>query len=265
MNIFLHELKSYRKSTLIWTCSLAGLTIFLLSLYPAFSNDASEAAKMLQGFPEGIRKAFGLTLENLTSFLGFYSFIFTYVLLLGAIQAMNLGVSIISKEVSLKTADFLLSKPVSRVKVVTSKILAGISCLLISDVIYIAVAGAMVLAVKNGAVSTKIFIMISITLFFVQLIFFAIGFIVSVIAPKIRSVISISLSTVFAFFITDMLGSVIGEKAVRYVTPFKYFDRMYIIKNASYEARFIVIEIVFVAAVISAGYFIYSRKDIHTV
>ena len=178
---------------------------------------------------------------------------------------MNLGVSIISKEVSLKTADFLLSKPVSRVKVVTSKILAGISCLLISDVIYIAVAGAMVLAVKNGAVSTKIFIMISITLFFVQLIFFAIGFIVSVIAPKIRSVISISLSTVFAFFITDMLGSVIGEKAVRYVTPFKYFDRMYIIKNASYEARFIVIEIVFVAAVISAGYFIYSRKDIHTV
>ena len=39
MNMFLHELKSYRKSTIIWTCSLVGLIIMFLPIFPSFSND----------------------------------------------------------------------------------------------------------------------------------------------------------------------------------------------------------------------------------
>ena len=119
--------------------------------------------------------------------------------------------------------------------------------------------------VKTEDYSYKIFFMISITLFFVQLMFLALGIIISVMVPKIKSVIPISLGTVFGFFIIGMLASTIGDDAMRYITPFKYFDTTYIIKNSGYEASFIIIEIVFIIVAITASYFVYSKKDIHAV
>jgi ABC-2 type transport system permease protein len=95
--------------------------------------------------------------------------------------------------------------------------------------------------------------------------FLALGVVVSVVAGKIKSVISISLSTVFGFFIVSMLGSVIGDKAVRYISPFKYFDLVYIVKNAAYETSFIIIGLLFVITSIAASYLIYVKKDIHAV
>jgi ABC-2 type transport system permease protein len=82
---------------------------------------------------------------------------------------------------------------------------------------------------------------------------------------KIRSVLSVSLGTVFGFFIINMFGSVIGEEALRYITPFKYFETGYIIKNGSYEVQFVILSLAFVIAATAASYIIYSRKDIHAV
>jgi ABC-2 type transport system permease protein len=177
---------------------------------------------------------------------------------------MNLGVSIISKEVRDKTADFLLTKPVSRKEILTNKILAALASLVLTNLIYLAITIATAFAVASDF-SFKKFFMISITLFFVQLMFASLGVIVSVLAGKIKSVISISLSTVFGFFIVSMLGSVIGDKAVRYISPFKYFDLEYIVKNAAYETNFILIGIIFVIVSIGASYIVYVKKDIHAV
>ncbi|HEY5585290.1 MAG TPA: ABC transporter permease subunit, partial [Ruminiclostridium sp.] len=177
---------------------------------------------------------------------------------------MNIGVSIVSKEVREKTADFLLTKPVSRVSIMTSKLLAALACLVITNIIYLLITVPMTLTVKT-AFSMKIFMMISATLFFVQLMFVSLGVIVSVIAGNIKSVISVSLSTVFGFFVISMLGSVIGDKAVRYISPFKYFDYEYIIKNAAYETPFLIVGIIFVIVAIAASYLVYVKKDVHAV
>lgn len=114
MNIFFHELKAYRKSTIIWACSLSAVAVLLLSMYPDFLTNEAEMKKLLEGYPEAVRKAIGVSIESFFTILGFYSYVFLYVMLSGSIQAMNFAVSIISKEVRQKTADFLLTKPVSR-------------------------------------------------------------------------------------------------------------------------------------------------------
>jgi ABC-2 type transport system permease protein len=264
MNIFLHELRAYRKSTIIWTCSLAALIILYLAIFPAFLKDVAEAKKLLEGFPEGVRKALGISLENFFTLLGFYSYIFLFITLCGAIQAMNLGTSIISKEVRDKTADFLLTKPVSRRRIMTAKLMAALASLVITNVIYLIIAGYAALLVKSEAFSMRIFLMISITLFFVQLIFMALGVLVSVVVPRIKSVLPVSLGTVFGFFILNMFDSLIGEKTLRYITPFKYYDTAYIIKNASYETSFIITEILFIVLSMTVSYWVYSKKDIDT-
>ena len=122
MNIFLHELKAYRKSTIIWACSMSVVAVLFLVMYIGVSKDAEGFKAALQGYPEPIRKALGLSLEIATTMLGFYSFMFGYIILCGAIQAMNLGTSIVSKEVRDKTADFLMTKPVSRKQILTAKL-----------------------------------------------------------------------------------------------------------------------------------------------
>jgi ABC-2 type transport system permease protein len=111
----------------------------------------------------------------------------------------------------------------------------------------------------------KIFILMTLTLFIVQLFFLGLGFLVSVTAPKIRSVLTISLSTVFVFFIIGVFESIIGSKAVRYITPFRFFDNQYIIEKGSYEPAFLVLEAVFLAVAIIAAYYFYQKRDIRTI
>ena len=265
MNMFLREIKTYRKSTIIWTCALVAMSILFLSLFPSFSKDVVEFNKILENFPEGVRKAFGISTESIATFIGFYSYTFLYILLCGAIQAMNLGLSILSKEGREKTADFLLTKPVTRMQIVTSKLLASLTSLIITNAIYIALTTIIALIVTDERFDLKIFFMIAITLFFIQLMFLSLGIFISVVVPKIKSVIPISLSIVFGFFIISMFASVIGENSIRYITPFKYFDTAYIIKNSAYEVSFIVIEIIFIIVITAISYIIYSKKDIHAV
>lgn len=262
MNIFLYELKAYRKSVIIWACSMAALAVLYMFIFTAISSDIEDFLQVLRNMPDVVRKALSIYVEGMSNFVGFYSFVFVYIVLCGAIQAMNLGISIVSKEVREKTADFLLTRPVSRKKILASKILAALVSLVITNVIYLAITVPMTFIVKSDF-SIKIFLMISVTLFFVQLMFMALGVIVSVIIWRIRSVISISLSTVFGFFIIGSLGSIIGDEASRYISPFKYFDTAYIIKHASYEVSFIIIGIIFVIATIAASFLLYDKKDIH--
>lgn len=261
MNIFLHELKTYRKSIIIWALSMAALAVMYIFI---FNNVGEDIVNMLNSLPETAKKALSIFTDSLSTLEGFYSFVFVYVILCGAIQAMNLGVSIVSKEIRDKTADFLMTKPVSRKTVLTAKMLAALITLILTNILYLAVTLPMTLTVKSDF-NMKVFLMISATLFFVQLIFASIGIIVAVLVGKIKSVISVSLSTVFGFFIVGMLGSIIGDKAVRYITPFKYFDLEYIVKNAAYETSFVVVAVIFVISAIAASYFVYIKKDIHAV
>ncbi len=265
MNIFLHELKAYRKSTLIWAGSLAAITIFFLAMYPAFARDVNATMKIMEGFPEAFRKAFGIYMENFLTPLGFYAYILVYVILCGAIQAMNTGTSILSKEIRDRTADFLMTKPVSRVRILTSKLLAAFTSIVFTNIILVAVALLTMLALNTGDLDMKLFFMVSVTLFFLQLIFLAMGILLSAAVSKIKSVISVSVGTVFGFFILNMLDSILGEKVIRYLTPFKYFDTVYILKNASYETPYLITGAAFIVAAVAASYAVYSRKDVHAV
>ncbi|CAH2714735.1 hypothetical protein BACCIP111895_01911 [Neobacillus rhizosphaerae] len=265
MNIFLHELRAYRKSTIIWSISLTLIVVFYLSLYPSFAHDAEEFTKILEGYPEAIRNAIGINLGGFFTILGFYCFPLSFITLCGAIQAMNLGTSIVSKEVREKTADFLLTKPVTRTRILTSKLLAVLTAIVLTNIVYLAAASIMAFQVKTEDFSFKLFIMLSLTLFFVQLIFLALGLIISVIVSKLKSVLTVSLGTVFAFYFLGMLSSTSGEEAKRYISPFKYFDTAYIMKHASYESSFLIAGAIIIILAIVASYFVYTKKDIHAV
>lgn len=266
MNIFLHELKSLRKSTIIWTCSMIALAVLYFSIYPSMVNDAESFKELLGNYPAPVRAMLGINLDYITSILGFYSMIFSFIILCGAIQSMNLGLSIISKESRERTADFLLVKPVSRSAIVSAKLMAAFTAIVVTDAVFFVVSTIVANSVKTADFSGKLFFMINLTLFFIQLIFLAIGLAISVFFNKLKSVLPISLGVVFGFY---MIGALLAagkeEDMVRLISPFKYFDIPYIINNASYETAYLIASAVIVIAAVAVSYIIYIKKDIHAV
>lgn len=266
MNIYRYELKSLRKSAIIWICTMVGLVVLFLSIYPSMSSDTVDYKELLAGYPATVRAMLGINLDYIASILGFYSMIFSFVILCGAIQAMNLGVSILSKESREQTADFLLVKPISRSAIISAKLLAAFTVILATNIVFCIAAPIIANIVKVEDYSNKIFFMINLTLFFVQLIFLAIGVFVSVFFNKIKNVLPISLGFVIGFY---MIGALLatGKNAeeIRFISPFRYFDITYIIKNSSYETSYLILGAVIVVISVIASYIIYCRKDIHAV
>jgi len=264
VSIYAHERKMLRRSTWSWTITLCLLAFFFFSLFPAFSRDSMVTRKLLEAFPELIRELIGISLNTFFSPYGFYAFIFAYVILLGSIQAMNNGLMLLSKETRDKTIDFLLSKPITRYQVLTSKILAGLEAMVVTTSVYTLFTLPLVQFFSKSPLQLKdIFslLLINLSLLFVQCIFFALGLLLSVIIPKIKSTISITLITVFSFFILDMFNAVVDDEKLRYILPYKYFNPLYILNNQSYEWIFLVITALFVIGAVAFTYKLNQKKD----
>lgn len=266
MNIFLYEFKSLMKSTIKWTIGMLALCALYLSMYSSVAADASNFKELLENYPPSIRAMFGINLDYITSLLGFYSFALSFIILCGAIQAMNLGVSVLSKESRERTADFLLVKPVSRSTIVSAKLFAAFSSLVVTNILYILLSTLLANLITTDKLDYKLFILINLTMFFVQIIFLAIGMVVSVFFQKIKNVLPISLGFVFGFyFIGALLVTDNSHKLERILSPFKYFDIIYIINHSSYEAFYLVVGLIIVTISIIISYIRYNKKDIHAV
>ena len=263
--LFLHEIKQNRRTAIIWIISLTAVAALYMAIFPAFADAAETVNKIYQSFPPALRKAFNINFDPKFALASFYALVLGFTTLAAAIQAMNLGTASLSKEERGKTAEFLLSKPIKRTDIVTAKLAAAAVIIAATNIVFVTATWTIMMMVSKVSLSVPVFLLMSLTLFFVQLFFLALGFLVSVSAKKIKSVLSVSLVTVFSFYIIGMLDAVLGAKTVRYLTPFKFFDMIYIYKHSAYEWPYLLIEIVFVIATITAGHYIYTRRDISSV
>ena len=265
MNIYLHELQSLRKSAIMWTIAMIALAGLYFGIYPAIVKDASGFTQIMGSYPASIRATLGVSLADITSMLGYYVMVYMLVALLAAIQAMHCGVSILSKESRERTADFLLVKPISRSAIVNAKVLASITVLVATSGVYYVVALILAEIVKTAPFNGTVFLLINLTLLFLQFIFLAIGLFLSVLFSNIKSVLPISLGVVFGFYILGALIATGKNGADRYLSPFRYFDAQYIIAHKGYETSNLLLGVVIFVVGIGVSYIICGRKGIHAV
>lgn len=263
MEIFWQELRSYRRSTIIWILTLCAVLLMFLSVYTSLSSQISTFQNIVSRYPKALLTIINFRLEMFYTVYGYLSYIMTFIWIAGAIQAMNLGTSVISKEVSGKTADFILSKPVSRNKMLTQKFLAVLVLIIITNIVFTAVAVLGAKLFSPTGFDMKLYILMSVTLFFVQLFFLAVGFLLGSVLPKIKSVITVTLPTVFALFIISSFGAIVDKPEVYYVTPFRYFDSVYIFRYGHYEYKYLIILAVVVLVSLVISFVVYNKKDIN--
>ena len=187
--IFRYEVRQRWSSVAIWAGSLAGLLLTFMALFPSFSADMAAMNQVLDNFPPEFKAVFGLNALNLATLEGYFGFCFVFCQLCLAIQAANYGLSMVSVEEADLTADFLLTRPLSRPTILTSKLLATLTSLLVTQIIFWVVSLASIVLFKGEAQyeSRGIMLLLGNGLIF-QLIFFSLGLVISKLVRGMNSV-----------------------------------------------------------------------------
>lgn len=265
MNIYRQETRMNQLPMLYWTVGMLLGLLFFMFMFPAVAKDASVISQITSQFPPEVIRALGLNTLDLSTVLGFYSYVFVFILLVGAVYALKLGISALSEEIRAKTADFLLSKPVRRTAIVSAKTLSIITLLLLQNLIYVPLALLITRLTTRQEFDLHIFLLINLTLILIELFFMALGLLLSVIIKKIKNVLPIALGTVFAFWVIQMLNQTLADPTLAYLTPFAYFDLTRIIASGGYEYRYLLTNLILVILFTALAYFIYQRQDMPSV
>ena len=169
MNIFARELKMNFKSSASYFIAACLISSMMMSFYSLLQSDMKGFMDVLDNFPAPMKAIMGISVELFTSPIGYYAFVFTFVSILFAIQSIGLGAGIFSKEIREKTADFLMTKPVSREQVyLLRKIMAASSLLLVSGLIYSAIIGTIIYLFSESKFDTGLFVKMSLSLLILQ-------------------------------------------------------------------------------------------------
>ncbi len=263
MNIYLHELKTKLGSVVTWSLSISILILAFMSLFKSFSSESAMVTELMSSFPRELLIAFGMADMDWSTLLGFFGLTFVFVQICMAIQAANYGFSLVSVEETEWTADFLLSKPVGRKRIMTSKLLAAVTALAVTALVVWFSSFLFVTVFREGQlIPLEPLLMLLFTIPVFQFFFLSVGMVISLLVKRIRSITPYSMALVFGLYMMNAFGDMIGEKSLEILSPFQQFAPGYIIKNSAWEMPTALISVVIIIIALAASYLLYAQRNI---
>jgi ABC-2 type transport system permease protein len=231
--------------------------------FGAIFKAGQSVTDLMSSFPKSVQTIFGMNGFDLSKASGYYGILFLYIALMATIHASMLGADIIGKEERDRTSEFLFPKPISRTRVVTSKLLAAFVNLIIFNaatwISSIVIVGKYQ---KDGSVNHEIFIMM-VGLFFLQLIFLSIGTVMASISnkPKMASESTMGI-LLFAYILAILVNMSDKIEWLKYFTPFRYFDAKNMLDTGRVDSFFVVLSIIIIATLVTGTYAFYNKRDL---
>lgn len=262
MNIYKHEFKMHFRSVVTWSVSIAFMIFVFTAIFSSIAVDAALLTETLSKFPRELLIAFGMENLDLSTVLGYFSFAFIFCQILISIQAANYGFSILSIEERELTADFLMTKPLSRRRILISKVLAALTGMIITDLVLWASSFLFIEIYKSGKtyeVRTLAILLLSIIIF--QLAFFMVGMLISMLVKRVRSVTPFSMALAFGMYVLGAFGGMLGDVKLELITPFKHFDPQYIVSHQAYNPE-VLISVAYIVLSAIGTYVLYQKRNI---
>lgn len=260
MTVFFHELKRGKVSLLIWSCAIAFMLGICVLIYPEMKTQMSDISEMFADMGS-FSDAFGMDKINFGTFIGYFGVECGNVLGLGgALFASILGISALAKEEKEHTAEFLLTHPVSREKVLAEKLLAVFSQIIILNLVSAIVTVLSVLAVGES-VDAKVMLLLFLAYFMMQIEISAVSFGISAFLKGNGLGIGLGIA-VLMYFLNIMANLTENAKFLKYITPFGYTEGADIISNSAIEVKYLAAGLVFTVTGLVAAFLKYRKKDI---
>lgn len=260
MTVIRHELKQSRISLIIWTAAIGFLLAVCIFMFPEMKGEMNEVNEVFSSMGS-FTQAFGMDKVNFGTLLGFYAVECGNILGLGgAFFASLCAISVLSKEEKERTAEFLLTHPVSRVNVVAEKLISVILQIVILNVVVYVIAASSIALIGEEVPWQEITLMHTAYLI---LQFELAGICFGVSAFLRRGSIGTGLGiAVIMYFLNIIANLTESAEFLKYITPFGYADGAEIVRNVSLDMNMIAIGLAFAVVGILAGFIKYCRKDI---
>lgn len=258
------EFKRNLRSLILWSSIVAGMAALMLLLYPAFKDAFSQMEEFLSIYPEEFLEAFGMGEGGLdmSDFYGWFGVEgYLFVNLIGGSYAAILGGSILSKEEDDKTIEFLLSKPISRDRILYGKgFVVAINLLLLNTLVGLVLLIAFTI---YGDLNVPVWLLFSYAPFILQMIFASLSFLISVFVIKSRKVISIALGIVIGMYVIDLISKLTDEfEYLKYITPYEYINAVSIVNDETIKPLYLLISVLIITVSFMSAWFFYRKKDI---
>ena len=260
MTLLFHELRKNRISLLIWTAAISFMLGVTIIIFPEMAGQMSEMENMFAEMG-AFTEAFGMDRINFGEFIGYFGIECGNVLGMGgAFFAAVAGISALSYEESHNTAEFLLSHPVSRKKVVFLKLLSVIAQVIILNLVVIGIVTLLTaVIIDNPPYKTMLLIFLAYFILQLQIAFICFG-----ISAFVKfNAIGLGIGVGFFFYIANILSNITEDlKFLKYFTPFSYTDSADIITNNEITFKYLIVGIVFAVIGIVLAFVKYTKKDI---
>ena len=261
------EMRRNLRSLLIWTAVIGLLTFFTMSFFRTFLVYQEQITSMISLVPAMAMKMRGFAnITDIFSVIGFYTANnLIYMMLLGSIFAIVLSSNILLKEEYGKTAEYLMSRPVTRHKIfITKTMLAFLHIFLLNCVV--ALTGFVAcLVYKKGAFDVSAFLVISFYTLLLNLLFGALGLLFSIRIRRARPITSFSVALVMVLYFLYTISRMSGiDGSFGYLSPFKWVNVE--VLSPGYGLEFIRLA-AFVGSItilVFVSWLLYRRKDILT-
>lgn len=260
MTVYIKELKQGFKAFCIWTASIAFMTLVCIIMFPEMKNEMDSVTDVFANMG-GFTAAFGMDRLSFGELMGFYGIECGNIIGLGGgFFAALTGVSALAKEEKDRTAEFLLTHPVSRFSVVTQKLLSVLTQVVLLNIIVAAVNIAAAAAIGEQ-LETEQFILLHIAYLLMQTETACVCFGISAFIK--RGSIGIGLGTSLALYFMNIICNISDSaEFLRWVTPYAYAEASNIISESKLEYGLIAVGMGIAAVGVAAGYFRYLKKDI---
>lgn len=260
MIIYRHELRQGKLSLLVWTASIAFMLGLCILIYPEMGNEMQNMGKLFSNMG-AFSAAFGMDKLNFGEFVGFFCIECGNVLGIGgAFFAGLIGISALAKEEKEHTAEFLLTHPVSRKKVITEKLFSVFTQLLILNLFCILVT---IVCAKIIDVETPVrsFTLLFLAYFLMQIEIAGITFGISAFIKRGELGIGLGFAA-FTYFLNIAANLSSKAKFLKYFTPFGYTDGADIVSEEMIPMKYLAVGMLFCIIGIAAAYYQYTKKDL---
>jgi ABC-2 type transport system permease protein len=234
-----------------------------MSKYTAYSSGGANA-DVFNKIPKAMKVLLGMGSFDVSVMSGFFAFLFTYIVVTVAIHAALLGSQIISKEERDKTTEFLITRPVSRVTIITSKLLAALANIVIVNLVTLVSSIGMVSAFNKGKDITGEIIMFYLSLMIIQLIFLTLGSFLAAFMKKPKASGAIATGILLAGYtiskVTDLTDKL---DALNILSPFKYFSYERIVDGNGLSILPVVLSLLLAGILTVFTYFFYLKRDLN--
>ena len=265
-NIFMLETRNSRKGTIMWTIIISAVILFLLAFFPSMQTESMQrlsGAKM-EGIDPAVLAALGVDkLIDFTVVTNYFGYVLQFIILAIMVYVTQRAVSLLVKEETDGTIEYLYAKPISRYEIFFGKLLSNLFMYVTMLTVFavVTVIGYLLFSDFTLGQSIKEALIFYGAILFVGIVFMSAGIFLSSLMKSSKGTSGITTAIVFGTFVLGMMSALIkGLDFMIYFSPMDWIKTQKLMADGILPGEWIV-GIAVIAGCVSAACVKYGKKD----